>query len=128
VVPGPDNAVITWGAPPAGDSFAGYEVQLATNAGFTTGLQTFSSPSSWATTRTVTGLVPATSYWTRVRVLSASTGAGWGAWSGATAFQTLSGAKVLTAGAWKDGVAYARVNGAWVLTKVWKRVNGAWVL
>lgn len=118
----PDSLTVTWAAPsdPAGPS--SYELQYATDAGFT-------SPTTlsggWATSRTVTGLTPATAYYFRVR---ANPGTGWGAYSPAATTSTLSGAKVRVAGAWVNGVARVRVGGAWVLVKVNKRVSGSWVL
>lgn len=121
---GPDTATVTWAALPAGDTATGYQVQYALDAGFTSGVQTITS-TSWGTSRTLTGLTPATTYYVRVRTNTAS---GYGAWSPATSTQTLSGAKVRSGGSWVNAPAYARVGGQWKLAKVYKRVGGAWVL
>lgn len=116
----PDSALVTWAAP-AGGTPTGYELQYALDAGFTNGVQTLSS--SWATSRTVAGLNPATDYYVRVR---ASTSTGWGAWSDAAAFRTLSGAKARVGNGWVNAVPFIRHNGKWAPAKVWKGVNGDW--
>lgn len=118
---GPDSATVSWVAPSSGTA-EGYELQLSTDPGFTSGLASYRGTS---TSRILSALAPGTAYWVRVR---ATTSSGSGPWSSAASFQTLSGARVRVNGAWVDGVAYARVNGAWVIAKVHKRVNGAWVL
>lgn len=120
---GPDVATVNWVAP-SGATPTGYEIQWAKDAAFTSGLQTYTSD-TWGTSRGLTGLAPATKYWTRVR---SKTSTGYGDWSAATSFDTLSGAKIRRNGAWVDAPVYARVGGQWVVAKVWKRVNGAWKL
>lgn len=117
----PDAATVTWGTPTGGTP-TGYQVQRATDSGFTSGVVTVTS-GTWATTQALSGLTPATNYYVRVR---ANTAAGYGAWSPGTYFQTLAGAKIRLNGAWVDGVARVRLDGAWVLAKVWKRVGGNW--
>lgn len=118
---GPDSATVNWTAP-SGGTPTGYQVQWAKDVNFTSALQTYEG-NTWATSRQLTALSPATKYWTRVR---SRTSTGWGDWSAATTFDTLSGAKVRRNGAWVDAPVYARVGGQWVVAKVWKRVNGAW--
>lgn len=120
---GPDSATISW-VTPAGATVTGYEVQYATSADFTADPQTVAEE-TWANSQVLTGLAPATGYWARVRSATAS---GYGAWSSAVSFQTLSGAKVRVNGEWVDAVAYVRQSGAWVIAQVHKRKNGAWVV
>lgn len=119
----PDAATVNW-ATPAGTAPTGFELQVAKDAAFTSGLQTFTSP-TWATSYRLTGLVPASRYYVRVR---SNTATGYGAYSPASTLDTLSGAKVRKNGVWVDAPAYARVGGVWKTAKVWKRVNGVWVL
>jgi len=118
----PDSLTVNWTAPSDPAAPSSYELQYATSAAFT-------SPTTlsgtWATSRAITGLTPATTYYFRVR---ANPGTGWGAYSPTASTATLSGAKVYVGGQWVNGVAYARVAGAWVLAKVNKRVSGSWVL
>jgi hypothetical protein len=117
----PDSFTVNWTAP-SDTPPTGYQLQVATNSGFTAGLQTLTG-TSWATSRVVTGLTPATTYYARVQ---ANTAGGYGAWSATASATTLSGAKVMSGGQWVNGVAWVRQNGAWVLAKVNKRVSGAW--
>ncbi len=51
-------------------AITGFTLQLATNSGFTTGLQTFSVSSS-SVSKQVTGLTPGTTYYARVRATNA---------------------------------------------------------
>lgn len=119
----PDSLTLNW-ATPSGGTPTGYQIQRSTSSDFTANLTTITS-TSWATSKEITGLSPATTYWFRVR---ANTASGYGAWSPAASAQTLSGAKVRQGGTWVNAVAYVRVGGAWKLAKVYKRVGGAWVL
>lgn len=120
---GPDTATVSWAAP-AGATPIGYQVQYSTDAGFATGVQTITS-ATWGTSQLLTGLAPATTYYVRVR---SNTASGYGDWSAAESFQTLSGAKVRVGGQWVEGVAYVRQGGQWVIAKVYKAQGGSWVL
>lgn len=64
----------------------GWQAQIAEDAGFTQNVQTVSSSG----TTVFTGLTPGRQHWVRAR--GSNTVRGWGAWSGALTFQTISGA------------------------------------
>jgi hypothetical protein len=80
------SASVSWFAPsdPGGSAITNYEVQRATDSSFTTDVVTVASSSSPAS---LTGLLPGTTYYLRVRAVSS---AGAGAWSSTSSFQTLS--------------------------------------
>lgn len=121
----PDTATVSWAAKPGGDSIQGFNVQVATDAGFTAGVRNLTAVAS-ASSLTVTGLTPGTAYYARVAVSQGGSGAG--AWSATSTTQTLSGAKVYTGGTWHNAVAYVASGGTWHTAKVNKRVSGAWQL
>lgn len=75
---------VSWTAPSdnGGMSVTGYQVQRATNSGFTSGVSTVDLSSGGS----LTGLAQGTSYWVRVRAENA---AGFGPWSSASSFTTL---------------------------------------
>lgn len=81
-----NSASATWSAPSSGGStITSYDIQIATNSGFTTGLVTTNVTTL---SKNFTGLAPGTNYWVRVR---ANNAIGSGSYSGATAFTTVSG-------------------------------------
>ncbi|WP_263729949.1 fibronectin type III domain-containing protein [Cellulomonas sp. SG140] len=115
----PDTALVSWTAPyDGGSTLTNYNVQVATDAAFTTNVQTF-------TTGALSGLIPGTVQYVRVRAGNAM---GWGAWSSTVSFTTLSGGKVKVNGSWVNAKVWIKVNGAWVPGKVYKKANGAWKL
>lgn len=74
----PTSVALSWTAPDnMGATITNYEVQRATNSGFTTGLATQSFGTS--TSGTVTGLTAGPTYWFRVR---AQNSVGYGSYSG----------------------------------------------
>jgi hypothetical protein len=82
---GPDRFTVSWTAPANnGLTITGYEVQWATNSGFTSGT---GSASDSASPYVVTGRAPATDYWVRVRAINSG---GTSAWSPGTKTTTLS--------------------------------------
>lgn len=87
-------ANITWTAPGStgGSAITGYDVQIATDSGFTANVQTLSDPDD-VSPYALTGLNPSTAYWARVRALN---GVGAGAWSSSTTFTTLTGTPSIT--------------------------------
>lgn len=118
------SATANWAAPGVGPTPSGYQVQVATDSAFSNVVQTLTG-TSWATSRSITGLTPGTTYYIRVR---ANTPNGYGAWSTSVSSKTLSGAKVRQSGVWKDAIAFVRVGGVWKQATVNKRVGGAWKL
>lgn len=70
LTPGPDLVHVAWTAPGnGGAAITKYELQLATNNTFTTGLQTLTLDSS-ARSKTIVDLAPATAYYGRVRAVN----------------------------------------------------------
>jgi len=115
-----DGATVSWSAPDNGSSIlTAYTVQIATNAGFTTIVQTLTRGRSGP----VTGLDPNTTYYARVRAVNAI---GAGAYSAGTSFLTLPGVHLRVSGAWVNAKPHNRVSGAWVSSETHGRVSGAW--
>lgn len=87
-----NSANITFTAPGAngGSAITGYDVQLATDANFSVGIINKSVTASPAA---VTGLVPGTKYWARVRAKNA---VGAGTYSGSITLTTLTGTPTIT--------------------------------
>lgn len=83
------TANITWTAPASdgGSAITGYQIQTATDTGFTQNVSTVDDPDDVSPYQ-LTGLNPATTYYARVRALN---GVGAGAWSSGTGFTTLTG-------------------------------------
>lgn len=120
----PQQATATWSAPSSngGDAITNYQVQVSPNSNFS-GASTYSTGTTRS--RVLSGLTPGTTYYVRAR---AQNSVGYGGWSGARSFQTLSGAKILIGGTWRDGVAHIRSGSSWSLAITNKRSGGSWVL
>lgn len=73
--------------------------------------------------KTITGLLPAKTYYFRTRARNAI---GWSPWSVASSGKTMAGARVKVGIIWSDAVPYVKVDGVWVVAKVWVRVAGTW--
>lgn len=73
--------------------------------------------------RTITGLLPATTYffWARVR-----NSVGWGPYSPVVSDRTVAGAYLNVDGVWKEAIPYVKVSGVWKLARPWARIAGAW--
>ena len=81
-----NSASAIWSAPSSGGStITSYDIQIATNSGFTAGLVTANVATL---SKNFTGLAPGTNYWVRVR---ANNAIGSGSYSAATSFTTVSG-------------------------------------
>lgn len=76
---GPDLAHATWAtASNGGAAITSYDLQVATNTGFTTGVQTFNFTDTSIRSKTVVNLAPGTVHYARVRAVNP---VGFGAWS-----------------------------------------------
>lgn len=90
---GQTSANATYTAPATGGSaITRYDLQIALDSGFTTGLQTFADSDGSPTA--LSSLVPGTPYWARVRAVN---GVGEGSYSSAVAFTTLAGTPTIVA-------------------------------
>lgn len=119
----PDSLAFTWSAPVNGGSaITGYDLQVSTSSGFATA----STVSTTALGATATALVPATTYYARVRAKNA---VGAGAWSPVRQADTLSSAKVRVGGAWQLARVWVRTASGWAQARAWKRHgDGVWRL
>lgn len=118
-----DSVTATWTAPANGGSaITGYTVQIATNAIFTTGLQSFTQV---GLSKVFTGLAPGVVHYVRVLATNA---VGNSAYSTTTTTETITGAMVKVAGSWVPAKVWVKVGGVWLLAKVWKKTGGSWVL
>ncbi|MEU4155689.1 fibronectin type III domain-containing protein [Actinoplanes sp. NPDC026670] len=104
----------SWSAPSdaGGEAITGYEIQRATDSGFTQNVVSFIDA---ATPAKISGLVPGTTYYTRIRARSA---AGSGAWSNVRSFRTLSALWIGNGSAWKPALVYVGNGTSWVLATV----------
>lgn len=121
---GPDSATLAWSAPSdnGGSAVTAYQVQLATNAAFTTGVVTTSGS---GLSRALTGLSPGTPYWVRVRAVNAVDAS---TWSAVRTFETLLPAFVRWEDAWRRATAWVKWEGAWRQARVYKRTTAGWTL
>lgn len=110
-----------WGGDDGGTGVSGYELQVATDAGFGTVVKSVGAAGSPVT---VTGLAAGTTHWIRSRALN---GRGAGPWGGEASGTTLAGVYYPVSGAWTPCAVYAGVNGAWVPVEVKAGRAGAWV-
>lgn len=122
-LPGPSTVDLTWAAPVdnGGQAIAGYYVQAATDAGFTTGLVTATLGNVLATT--LGGLVPGLHYYVRVRARNSM---GDGPYSNVVQIDTLSRNRVKVPGVgWVPVRVWVKVPGlGWRVVKWWKKVPG----
>ncbi len=111
---GPQSATLAWTAPSdnGGEAITGYEVQRATDAGFTSNAVTTSTAASPGT---LTGLLPGTTYYAQVRAL---TSVGPGTWSSVKSFKTLSAVRVGTGTDWVPALVRVGDGTTWVLATV----------
>lgn len=115
----PTSVDVSW--TPNGDGGAAINgFQLAKNTVNDINTATSSSATS---PKTVTGLVPGTTYFFWVR---ASNTWGWGPWSAAGTNQTIAGARMKVGGVWKIAVPYVRSGGVWKLAIPLVKSAGEW--
>lgn len=129
---GPESADFHWN-PPADDgggTITSYGLQVATD-------ENFANVVKMQGTDIVTGLIPGTRYWARVR--SGNSHGLISDWSPSVQFDTMSGAKVFMGtkllangtweGSWKNVPVRVKQGGAWVVAKVYKKKSdGTWVI
>lgn len=96
-----------------------WQIQYATDSGFSQNIGTLNSNG----TSTLTGLTPGTRYWVRAR---GHNGVGWGSYGDAMNALTLSGGKIYRSGAWVQANPQARSAGAWKNPIVMIRDAGVW--
>ena len=119
---GPTSANVAWTAPAdtGGAAVTAYELQRATDAGFTANVATAAYPSSPGT---LTGLLPGTTYYVRSRALNS---AGPGAWSTTTTVTTLSGVWVGDGTTWRHAIVWVGDGTRWVLALVKVGAGTVW--
>jgi len=119
-----DSLTATFTAPSSmGDgAFVDYTAELATDAGFTLGVQTVSSSGSPIS---FSALTPGGTYYVRVRANSTY---GAGAWSTASITLLFAGLYLKVLGVWKPtNNVYIKIAGAWRnVFRVWVKVAGTW--
>lgn len=82
-----------------------------------------STTATGAPPKLITGLIPGTKYYFRVR---AQNSLGFGPWSAISNTNTLAGARVNQNGVWKRAIPYVKVAGVWKVATPWVKVAGVW--
>ncbi|MFY1688186.1 fibronectin type III domain-containing protein [Plantactinospora sp. WMMB782] len=109
----PTTASLSWSAPvdTGGATITGYEVQRSTNPSFAGAVTTPSTTSP----ASLSGLLPGTTYYVRVRAVNS---AGAGSWSPPSSFLTLSGVRVGSGSTWRDAIVWVGNGSEWVVAQV----------
>lgn len=100
-----------------GATITGYQIGYGVSSTTPTTTVAATSP------RVITGLVPGTVYYFRVR---AQNSVGWGAWSAARSIRTVAGVHIKVGAETKLAVPYVRVAGVWKIAEPWVRNVGVW--
>lgn len=116
------SATATWTPPPdnGGTPIAGYHVQRATNAAFTTDVVQVTTTTL---TASLTGLSPAAPYWVRVRAIN---GQGNGVWSPAAVVATLTNVFVGNGTAWVPARMFVGNGTTWAPARVHVGTGTVW--
>lgn len=96
------------------------ERQIAYN---TTNTTTGATSVNYTGVMTITGLLPATTYYIWARVRNA---AGWSSYSPVATFRTIAGAWLNVDNIWKEAIPYVNDGGVWKLARPWVREAGVW--
>lgn len=111
---GPTSANVAWTAPSdtGGAAITAYELQRATDAGFTANTATTTFLSSPGT---LAGLLPGTTYYVRSRAVNS---AGPGAWSTPATVTTLSAVRIGDGTVWRPAIVWVGDGTRWIQTLV----------
>lgn len=115
------NSAETYGCSVAdngGGAITSYEVQYNTSKSATGAVS-----KSAASNPAMTGLLPGTTYYARIRARNSK---GWGQYTDWKQFKTLTGALVRVGGVWKIAEPYVKWNGAWKRATAYVRSGGSW--
>jgi hypothetical protein len=101
-----------------GAAIDNYEVAYGVTSG---------APSSFPTSATsplgLTGLVPGTTYYAKVR---AHNSVGWSGYSAEASFQTIAGSRIKVAGVYVNAIAYVKDGGVWKFSRPYVKDAGTW--
>jgi len=100
-----------------GSAITSYQLSYGTTTSADTTVITASSP------QMVTGLIPGTKYYFKVRAHNAI---GYSPWSSVADLTTFAGVRVNVGGVWKRAIPYVRVGGVWEVSTPWVKVLGVW--
>ena len=119
----PTSIDAAWTAPAdnGGASITNYQVQVATDSGFSSVVKTVNAGASLSTT--ITDLTPGIEYWVRVR---ATNSVGYGSYSSSASEETLAGGRVWDGSAWRNCKVWAWDGSQWRLCRVRAWDGSAW--
>lgn len=119
----PTSIDAAWTAPAdnGGASITNYQVQVATDSGFSSVVKTVNAGASLSTT--ITDLTPGIEYWVRVR---ATNSVGYGNYSSSASEETLAGGRVWDGSAWRNCKVWTWDGSQWRLCRVRTWDGSAW--
>ncbi|WP_162173344.1 fibronectin type III domain-containing protein [Salinispora pacifica] len=115
------TASVSWYAPSdtGGASITGYEIARSVNPSFTD----VTTVTDSASPATLSGLLPGTTYYIRIRAINA---VGVSPWSPTASATTLSGVKVGDGARWRDAIVWIGSGTRWVMTQVRAGDGSTW--